>query len=63
VRLWNGAGEQIIDHQLAAEPSPRYRIEPPQAAVDQFMLWQVEALEEGRVLASAGPTEFHWRAR
>ena len=63
IRLWDGEGELIVDHQMAAEASPRYPIEVPGAIADQMMLWQVEALDTGRVLASAGPTEVRWQAR
>jgi hypothetical protein len=61
LRVWNEAGELLVERTLAAEVTA-WLLENPGVDPGAELLWSVEAMRGGEVVASASLARFRWRS-
>jgi hypothetical protein len=62
VRVWRGSGEKVLERHLAASGAPELFLTLEGVSPGDTLLFQVDVLDTGVVIATTGPEQFRWRA-
>lgn len=62
VRVWDRVGNELIDRSLASD-AQMFELALDQLSPGAVLIWQVEALRGGAVIAKASPARLVWKGR
>lgn len=63
IRVWEERGTRVFERHVAAGETTRVALPVPEAEPGDVVLWQLDALDNGEVLATTSPTELTWRGQ